>query len=509
MTRGELVIRFCEKFCKVPEGALVGLPLKFEEFQRKFILDVYDNPHGTKDGYLSIARKNGKSALIAALVLAHLVGPEAKRNSQIVSGANARDQAAIIHALASKMVMMSDELSAIVRIVPSGKRLYGLPLNVEYKALSAEAKTTHGLSPILAILDETGQIRGPQSDFIDAILTAQGAHDNPMTLTVSTQAASDADYLSIRLDDAANSDDPHTVVHLYAAPQDAELMDAAGWRAANPALGIFRSYADVDKLARAAVRMPSSENMFRNLILNQRVSTFSPFVSRDVWKQNTGVLAEFDKDTLIYGGLDLSMRTDLTAFVLIGKVQGIWQVKPYFWTPEDGLDDRAKTDRSPYRLWVDQGYIRTTPGKTVDYEFVAADIMDIVAGLNLHSIGFDRWRIDILKKELDDQGIDTEVGGGGIPLAPHGQGFKDFSPAMDAIEEQLLNGRIAHGGNPVLTMCAANAVVARDPAGNRKLDKQKATGRIDGMVALVMAFGTVVLAAGDLEATPTFQVLIF
>jgi phage terminase large subunit-like protein len=511
LTRGEKVIAFCEKYCKVPEGALVGLPLKFEEFQRKFILDVYDNPHGTKNGYLSIARKNGKSAVIAALLLAHLVGPEAKLNSQIVSGAMSREQAAIIHALASKMVALSPELSKIVRIVPSGKRLYGLPLNVEYKALSAEAKTTHGLSPILAIIDEAGQIRGPQSDFIDAITTAQGAHENPLIIVVSTQAASDADLLSIWIDDALTSNDPHTVVHLYAAKQDAELMDRQAWRDANPALGIFRSEADVVNQAQKAVRMPTTENTFRNLILNQRVSTVSPFVSRDVWKSCESPALPFDKGTQVFGGLDLSSRTDLTALALIGRVSGIWQAHVYFWTPEAGLQDRAKLDRAPYDVWAKQGYLRTTPGKTVDYEYVAAEIAEICAGLNLHSIAYDRWRIDLLKKEFSEIGIDADKSakdGGLLPLVEHGQGYKDFSPAMDAIEEALLNGRLAHGGHPVLTMCAANAVVTKDPAGNRKLDKKKATGRIDGMVALTMAFGATVLAAGDLEPEKQFQFFV-
>lgn len=510
LTRGEKVIAFCEKYCKVPEGALVGLPLKFEDFQRKFILDVYDNPHGTLNGYLSIARKNGKSAVIAALVIAHLVGPEAKENSQIVSGAMSREQAAIIHSLASKMVAMSPGLSKIVRIVPSGKRLYGLPMNVEYKALSAEAKTTHGLSPILAILDEVGQIRGPQSDFIDAVTTAQGAHENPLIIAVSTQAASDADLFSIWIDDALSSNDPHTVVHLHAAPQDAEIMDRAGWRAANPALGIFRSEADVLNQAQKAVRMPTSENTFRNLILNQRVSTTSPFISRDVWKSCAmPPVPEFDKDTQVFGGLDLSARTDLTAFVLIGRVLGVWQVHAYFWTPEDGLKDRAHKDRSPYETWVDQGYLRTTPGKTVDYEYVAMEIAEICSGLNLHSIAYDRWRIDLLRKEFSRLGIDTEIPqkeGGVLPLVPHGQGYKDFSPAMDSIETELLNARLAHGGNPLLTMCAANAVVLKDPSGNRKLDKQKATGRIDGLVALTMAFGATVLAAADLEPDREFNI---
>lgn len=178
MTRGKKVCAFIEKFCLIPEGQHVAQPLKLQPFQRKFILDVYDNPAGTSRAYLSVARKNGKSALIAAILLAHIVGPEAKLNSQIVSGARSRDQAALVFKLAEKMVRLSPELSKIIRVVPSSKMLIGLVMNVEYKAISAEAGTAHGLSPVLAILDEVGQVRGPQDSFIEAIETAQGAHEN-------------------------------------------------------------------------------------------------------------------------------------------------------------------------------------------------------------------------------------------------------------------------------------------------------------------------------------------
>ena len=143
------------------------------KFQKQFILDVYDNPHGTSRAYLSVARKNGKSALIAAVVLAHLVGPEAKQNSQIISGARSRDQASLVFKLAEKMIRLSPELSKIVRIVPSQKMLIGLICNVEYKAISAKGRTARGLSPSLAILDEIGQVRGPHDAFIEAIETAQ------------------------------------------------------------------------------------------------------------------------------------------------------------------------------------------------------------------------------------------------------------------------------------------------------------------------------------------------
>lgn len=494
MSRADDVIEFIESVCLVPEGEHVGKPLELANFQRDFLRAVYDNEAGTRRAFLSIGRKNGKSGLVAAILLAHLVGPEAVRNSQIVSGAMSRDQAALVFNLAAKMVQLSPVLSEIVRIIPSGKRLIGLPMNVEYKALAADGKTAHGLSPVLAILDEVGQVRGPQSDFVDAITTSQGAHADPLLLVISTQAARDADLLSVWLDDAKQSKDPRIVCHLYAAADDADVMDEEGWRAANPALGIFRSLDDLREQAKQAARMPSMANTFRNLILNQRVSTDAPFVSPDVWRENATEPEPFDGP--VWGGLDLSSRNDLTALVLVGKVDGVWQVRAYFWTPKQGLHDRAKRDRVDYALWVEQGHLRATPGATVDYEVVAAEIAEIVGDVDLQAVAFDRWRIDLLKKELERIGVD-------LPLVPFGQGFKDMSPALDTLEAEMMNGRIAHGMQPVLTMCAVNATTTKDPAGNRKLDKSRATGRIDGMVALAMAMGAAQLADvesdGDLD----------
>lgn len=480
-TRADRVIAFIERHCVTPDGAHVGMPMVLADFQKDFIRAVYDNPAGTRRAILSVSRKNGKTGLIAGLLLAHLVGPEAKQNSQIVSGAMSRDQAALVFNLAAKMVGLSAKLSAIVRIIPSGKRLIGLPLNTEYRALAADGKTAHGLSPVLAILDEIGQVRGPQSEFVDAITTSQGAHDAPLLIAISTQAASDADLLSVWLDDAATSADPRIVSRLYAAPPGCDLLDRTAWQAANPALGIFRSTDDLREQMTQAQRMPSMENTARNLLLNQRVSTDSPFISPDVWKACSGQVQPFF-DAPVYCGLDLSARTDLTALVIIGQVDGVWQVVPYFWTPEQGLIERAKRDRAPYDLWHSQGHLFTTPGATVDYEFVAQEMAEILSELNVEAIAYDRWRIDLLRKELDR--IDA-----GLPLVDWGQGYKDMAPSLDALEAELLNGRIAHGNHPVLTMCAANATVSKDPTGARKLDKSRATGRIDGIQALAMAMG--------------------
>lgn len=492
-TRGERVIDFIEGYCLVPEGSKVGQPVRLDPFQKRFILAIYDNPHGTDTAILSIARKNAKTGTIAFIVLAHLVGPEAVQNSRIISGALSREQAAEVYNLASKCVSISPKLQQLVRPVPSNKKLIGLPMNVEYQAISADAGTAHGKSPILAILDEVGQIRGPRSDFVDAITTAQGAYDAPLLIYISTQAANDADLFSILIDDALQNKPPKTVCHVYAADPDAEIMDEEQWRKANPALGTFRSEADMRKQAEKALRMPSSENTFRNLNLNQRVSAHSSAISRDAWLAcKTDSRPPLSACTRIVGGLDLSGRTDLTALVLYGYYEGVWYAYPYFWTPEKGLAERAHNDRAPYDVWVTQGFIRTTPGASIRYDFIAYELGEICQGLEIEAIYFDRWRINLLKDELEKIGLEDV-----IPLAECGQGYKDMSPCIEALDDHILNLTMMHDGNPVLTMCASNATVVRDPSGNRKYDKDKATGRIDGLVALAMAAGGTDKSGGE------------
>jgi len=500
-TRGERVCAFIEEYILVPDGEHLGKPIVLDTFQRKFILAIYDNPKSTRRAILSIARKNGKTAIIAAIVLAHLVGPEVRRNSQLISGAQSREQAALVFELASKMVLLSEKLRSIVRIVPSGKKLIGIPRNVTYHAISAEGKTAYGLSPVLAVLDEIGQVRGPKNDFVDAIITSQGAHVDPLLIAISTQAPNDTDMLSVWIDDAIASKDTRIVCHLYQAEETAALDDRDGWRAANPALGKFRSLEDVEEQADRAIRMPSFEPTFRNLVLNQRVEIFSPFISKGVWILNS----EEPEDSVfyeepVYVGLDLSGKADLTAMVMVAWRAGKWHVKAHFWTPEKGLKERARMSRTPLDIWAKRGLINIVPGASIDYEVVAKDMVNILADCHVKTVGFDRWRFDLLKKELD------ELGATDLPLVPFGQGFKDMSPALEALETALLNEQIAHGANPVLTMCAMNSRVESDAAGNRKLSKAKAQGRIDGMVALTMAIG---VSNTVVEQPPQFQAYFY
>ncbi len=480
-TRGQRVIAFIEKYIKNPEGDLVGEPMKLLPFQKKFIHEIYDNPYGTDSAYLSIARKNGKTALIAALVLAHLAGPEAVQNSQIVSGAQSKEQAAVIFELASKMVDHDDDLSRLVSIKPSGKKLVGLSKNVLYRALAAEGKTAHGLSPILAILDEVGQVVGPTDKFVDAITTAQGAYTNPLLIAISTQAPTDLDLFSSWIDSQKNAPDPRVVCHVYEAPDDCDLDDKKAWAAANPALGVFRSLNDVKKQVKRAIELPANEPSFRNLILNQRVEAVAPFIPRSIWESN-GDYPGDGEGLKVWGGLDLSSVNDLTALVLTDERGG---VHPSFWLPEFGIAGKSRKDKVPYDLWAKQGFLNLTPGKSIEYEYVAEFLRGVFDRYDVQAIGFDRYNMKFLKPWLvkaDFSEDELEK------FVEFGQGTASMTPALRDLESKLLNQKLKHGKHPIMNMCCANAKVIGD-SGARKFDKKTARGRIDGMVALAMAVG--------------------
>lgn len=487
-TRGERNCDWIEKHCRIPEGRFVGQPVKLRPWQRKIFCGIYDSP--TRRAIISFGRKNAKTTKAALLLLLHLCGPEARPNGQLFSAAQSRDQASLLFALAAKIVRLSPDLREYVVIRDTAKQLFCPELGTLYRALSAEASTAYGLSPVFVVHDELGQVRGPRSELYEALETAAGAQDDPLSIVISTQAPTDADLLSVLIDDAKTGADPKVKLWLYTASEDDDPFEDDTIRQANPAYGDFLNAIEVRDQAESARRMPAREASYRNLVLNQRINVTSPFISRAVWEACGG---EVDEEVFHGGawlGLDLSARNDLTALVMVAQDEGgQWHVHAEFFAPQIGVHERAHRDRVPYDVWANDGLVTLTPGGSVDYSIVAQRLCDLCDDFDVREIAFDRWRMDVLQTELARLGRE-------LPLVPFGQGFKDMTPALDTLEHALSEGKIRHGGNPVLRMCAANAVATRDAAGNRKLDKSKATGRIDGLVALAMAFGRASVASG-------------
>jgi phage terminase large subunit-like protein len=505
LSRADRNIQWIEFHCRIPEGQDVGKPVKLREWQRAEIRKIYDNPHGTRRAIVSFGRKNAKTTLAAFLLLLHTCGPEARPNSQLNSAAQSKDQAAILFKLAAKVVRLSPTLNPVIVIRDTVKELFCPELGTLYKALSAEASTAYGLSPVFIVHDELGQVKGKRSELYEALETAVGAHASPLSIIISTQAPTDGDLLSILIDDALAGDDPRVVLSLYTADPADDPFEEATIRKANPAFGDFLNATEVLAMAEDARRMPSREPEYRNLILNQRVEMNSPFISKSVWQANGGPVSDQWPDYVEeFAGLDLSATADLTAFIPIAWIDGVWECKPTFWLPGDGLREKSRSDRVPYDMWATDGHLLTTPGKAVEYEFVAAWLYEHCAVRRFKiRIAFDRWGMKHLRPWLLKAGFDD----GQIEaiFVEFGQGFQSMSPALRDTEAALLAGKVRHGNHPVLSMCAANAVVTTDPAGGRKLNKAKSATRIDGMVALAMAFG---IAPDVAEAAPTYEMMI-
>jgi phage terminase large subunit-like protein len=478
----------------VPAGKHVNTALRLRKFQIDWIRAVYnrldENTGGrvVKQAVLSVARRNGKTLLAAVILLAHLAGPFKRPNATIVSAATTRKQAGIVFRFVKDMIRVNPFLHKAVKVIDSTKRVVHRQDGSTYEAIAAEAGGQFGMGLALCVYDELAQAKN--RDLYDALMTSLGSETEPLMMIISTQAPNDQHLLSELIDygERVNTGvifDPSFVCHLHTVPIDAKIDDESKWKLANPGIGDYRDRTELREAVKRAIQMPSQESTVRVYYLNQRVRAEMPYLTRGVYEANAGLVDEaiFFDGRPVYGGLDLSAKTDLTALVLAAEDDaGNIALLPFAWTPLDTIAARTHTDRAPYDAWERTGDLFTSPGSSVDYDFVAQKTAELTERMNLARINYDRWRIHFMKQAFARIGLSP-------PLVECGQGYKDMSPCVEAFEELALAGRIRHGGHPVMRWCFANAVITRDAAGNRKLDKSKAYGRIDVAVAAVMAVG--------------------
>lgn len=498
--RAERVIQFIECLT-VPSGVGQGGNFNLLDFEKEFIRDIYTlhdlaGKQLVRRAVLSIARKNGKTALMACLALVHLIGPEAIHNGEIYSAANDREQAAQVFKVAAQIVRADPELAVKLKIVDSTKTIVNYGNGSLYKAISSEAGTKHGLNPSVVIFDELAQAKGRA--LYDVLDTAMGAREEPLFIVISTQSNDPEHLLSKLIDDGLSEADPTICCHLHAVPDEEENIfdDEEVWKLANPALGHFRNLDDFRALAAKAARMPSEEAKYRNLYLNQRVSPISALIPKREWDACKGN-AEFINGEEVYLGLDLSSVNDLSALAMV-SAKNKSRVRVWCWKPEHWLAEHSNRDfghnNHRYVLWAKQGFMETTPGKVIDHIVIAKHIAELTKQYKVLGMAFDRYKMEYLMRDFDaiDFAVHEEKEnkeGQGLKLVPWGQGFVSMAPAVDEFEKAVSSRELVHDSNPVLNWNISNAVAIMDPAGGRKLDKDAARFRIDGAVALVMALG--------------------
>jgi phage terminase large subunit-like protein len=512
--RAARAIEFFPDVLKLNGGDFEGKPFVLQPWQKFIVGSLFGWVDATgarrfQVAYLEIGKGSGKSPLAAGIGLFMLIADNEPR-AEIYAAATKKDQAMILFRDAVAMVDLSPELDEL--LVRTGGlqhtwNLAHLESGSFFRAISSDDGQS-GPRPHCALIDEVHEHKS--DDVVETMRAGFKGRRQPLLLMITN---SGWDQNSVcwtqhqygeRVVTEQLADDRYFAFICSLDANDEPFEDESCWIKANPNLAVSIQLQYLRDQVREAKNMPSKESRVRRLNFCQWVEAEDPFISRVVWEQNAGepsmdVFAQHP----VYVGLDLSARTDLTACVFAAADdKGVVHVYPICWTPEQGLHERAKRDRAPYDVWVRQGKLLTTPGASVDFDFVADAMMRQVAEWDIAKIAFDRWRIDIFKAALRRQNVSDKF----IDdrLVEFGQGFKDMAPALDETESLLLNGKVRHGAHPVLTMCASNSTITLDPAGGRKLNKAKSSGRIDAMVAMVMALGIMPITANP---QPRYQLL--
>jgi phage terminase large subunit-like protein len=485
MPEADKVLAFLETL-PIVSGLKAGETLELIEFQRQFVRGIYgprddDGNRLVRLAALSVARGNGKSALLAGLSLAHLLGPCVEPYGECYAAALDREQAGVLYRMVRAYIEATPWMAARVNIRDWHKEVIDEETQSVWRALTSDARKAHGLAPSFWVADEVAQWRS--RELWDNLATGMGKRASALGVTISTQAADDLHFFSEMLDAEPR---PTIYTQLHAAPDDCALDDREAWAAANPALGTFLNLGQFQDAAARAIDSTSFAPSFRLLNLNQRIAAEGRFIEQADWDANG---EPFDPIELegkkCFGGLDLSSTRDLTALALYFPDDG--KLLVWHWLPKDSIAARVERDRVPYDRWAADGWAEVTVGNARDDVAILMQLADIRARYNVQGIAFDRWQIERLRKLMNEEGVD-------LPMREFVPGFRSYAAAVDAFETALLGGKMQHNVNPLLRWQAGNVIVETDPAGNRKPAKNKSLDRIDGIVSAIMACG---LAATD------------
>lgn len=491
----ERPIGFIENYCTHVKGSLAGQPFILADWQKDDIIrPLFGWKHKKthlrrfRTCYVEVPKKNGKT-LLGSVIGLYCVFSDGEKGAEVYSAAAERDQAAISFDIASRIVKNNRSLSARSTVLL--KSIAHKNGNF-YKALSAQANTKHGYNSYCVIFDEMHVQK--DNKLYDALETGTASRDQPIMFVITTAGIRREDEMGWEMHEYARKvkediiPDETFLSVIYAADEKDDPFVESTWKKANPNYGQGVNKEYIAQKALQARNRPTYKNTFLRFHLNIWTSTKVSWMGAAQWKNCN--LKKICEDDFIgercIAAIDLASTSDFTAMVLLFKRKEIFHALPYFWIPEDSLEERKNEEI--IRVWIEAGYITVTPGNVTDYNFIQEKIKQLSIKFQIHEIPFDDWNSTQLTTNLEAEGFNT---------VKHGQGYKSMSPASKQLERLLLARKLNHGGNPVLSWMNSNIVMVGDAAGNIKPDKKKSSEKIDGMICLIMTVGRIIF--GDFD----------
>lgn len=516
-------IAFIEECLCLNGGAYEGKPFILQPWQAFITGSLFgwkkgkNGPRRFRVAYIETAKGSGKSPLAAAFGHIGLMSDNEAR-AEVYSCATSKDQAAVLFRDAVAMWQYSPELQS--RLVSSGG--VGKEYNLAYletgsffRTVSADKKKS-GLRPHFYLVDELHE--APDGNIIEMMRAGVKSRRQPMGILITNSGCDMQsvcrEYHEMGVKIAGGSEENDEFFSYICALDEEDLKDdrflddESCWIKSNPSLDIgLPGLEYIRGQVREARGLPSKMSLVKRLVFNVWTEAETPWISKEVW--NGCRDDNFDESLLMnrrcFGGLDLSSTQDLTGAVFLFEPtieDPFYRLKCHFWLPGDGLKRKADQDKVPYLDWKDKGWLETFAGTAVNKSAVVKRLHEISLKYNLQGIAYDRAMINDLFEFAEKAGIDLALGkwnkekrewefdsSYGIKMMPFGQDARSMSPALSKFEGFLLNQEVRHDGNPILTWCAANAVVREDEDGYRKVSKRKSTGRVDGVICAIQSCG--------------------
>lgn len=490
------VVTFFESEIVHIKGPKAGKPLKLERWQRKFLRRLYgwkrrdDGGRRYKTAFVFVPRKNGKSLLGAGIAIYGLLADN-ELGAEVVSAAVDREQARVVFDVAAKIIELNPRLQAKCKVL--SKSIVVHETASKYTVLSADVENKHGGNPSTIVFDELHT--QPNGGLVEVLETGTHARLQPLIVYFTT-AGHDKDSVCYEYYEKAKKVlsgegyDPSFLSVIYEASQTDDWKDPAVWKKANPNFGVSVIPVNFINAFNDAVINKRKENGFKRLHLNVWTEQLERWLPMDQWEEcgeNLFVPSAHDGEWCV-AGLDLSSKVDLTAFVLLFRGEdNMIDVQCYFWLPENVLKRKEEEDAMPYRQWKEEGFLMTTPGDIIDYEYIRKTINKLGDRYHIHEIGYDPWRCEQLAVQLEQDGFK--------PIEIR-QGYPQLSEPSKELEALLQSKRLRHNNNPILRWMASNVACETDAQGNIKPSKKLAKKRIDGIVALVNALNRLIVTKG-------------